>query len=76
MDEEKPLWPNPPGFPLYCTVQQAADIAGVSYGMMKAMVDDAFDPIPHICVGGKKKLIRTSALPEYLRKKEVNGCSA
>lgn len=70
MEEQLTSWPNPPNLPLYCTVQQAADIGGVSYELMKTWVEDPFDGLPYILVGRKKKLIRTSALPEYMRRKE------
>lgn len=59
------------GVPLYVTVQQAADIAGVSYGYMKELAENVLDPIPHIEVGRKKKLIRASAIPEWMEKREV-----
>lgn len=70
MEGQIQSWPNPVELPLYVTVQKAADIAGVSYEQMKDWVEDAFDPLPHIVVGRKKKLIRTSALPGYLMGKE------
>ena len=36
---------------------------------MRAFVNSTVDPIPHI-KSGKKKLIRVSAIAEYLEKKE------
>lgn len=63
-------WPVPPEWPLYVSVDQAAKIAGVSYDLMRKWADAQRDPVPHITVGRKKKLVRVAALPAYLEKKE------
>lgn len=52
------------------TVERAAKIAGVSYEMMRAWADRAVDPIPHIRTG-RKKLIRTAAIPGFARGFEI-----
>lgn len=64
-------WPVPVGLPLYVSVAKAAEIAGVSYETMQAWANDQSDPVPHIRVGRAKKLIRTAALPGYMRKREA-----
>lgn len=74
MDEPKEAawaWPSPPEWPLYVTVERAAEIAGVSRDTMYAWANAAVDPVPHIAAGRAKKLIRVAALPEYLRRKEA-----
>ena len=58
-------WPNPPQWPLYVTVEQAAEIAGVSRETMYAWVNAAANPIPHLRAGRSKKLVRTAAIPAY-----------
>lgn len=68
---EEASWPNPTKWPLYVSVQQAADIAGVSYETMSAWANAAADPIPHLRAGRAKKLIRTAAIPEYAMRKEA-----
>ncbi len=67
MTEDKPAsgippgsWPVPLGLPLYVTVEQAAKLAGIGR-----------DRIPQMRVGRAKTLIRTSAIPEYLRRRET-----
>ena len=55
--------------PMYGSVQQAADIAGVPYELIAQMASRKADPLPHI-KRGKKRLIRVSALAEWLRKEE------
>lgn len=55
--------------PLYVPIKAAANYAGVGEDMMRAFVNSTVDPIPHI-KSGKKKLIRVSAIAEYLEKKE------
>lgn len=62
-------WPVPTEWPLYVSVQRAADIAGVSYELMSEWVNATSNPIPHIR-SGRKKLIRVSAIPEYMEAKE------
>ncbi len=64
-------WPVPPEWPLYVTIERAAEIAGVSYQTMSAWANARTDPIPHIAVGRAKKLIRTAAIPEYAMTKEM-----
>ena len=51
------------------TYQAAAHYAGIGEDLMRAFVNSTVDPIPHI-KSGKKKLIRVSAIAEYLEKKE------
>lgn len=63
-------WPNPTEWPLYVSIEDAAEIAGVGRDVMYAWANDATDPIPHLVIGKKKKLIRTAALPEYLMSRE------
>lgn len=65
--------PNSLELPLYVSANKAAELAGVSEGTMRAWMDAVADPIPHIRLGkkGGKKLIRTAAIPEYLRRKET-----
>lgn len=64
------LWPVPTNWPLYVPVSQAAEIAGVSYELMRKWVDAVGDHIPYIQAGRNKKLVRVAAIPEYLMKKE------
>lgn len=66
-------WPNSLELPLYVSIDQAAELAGVAREVMAAWVDAVADPIPHIRVGakGRKRLIRTAAIPEYMRRKET-----
>lgn len=75
MEDEKrteaaPYWPNPPEWPLYVTVERAAQIAGVSYATMSAWANSRTDPIPHMTMGRAKKLIRTAAIPGYMAARE------
>lgn len=63
-------WPSPIEWPLYVSVERAAEIAGVRYATMRQWADDVANPIPHIEIGRKKKLIRVAAIPEYMRGKE------
>lgn len=62
--------PGPPELPLYVSVERAAKLAGLSYEKVSEWVSAAVDPLPHICVGKSKKLVRVAALPEYARRKE------
>lgn len=55
--------------PLYVPIKTAAHYAGIGEDMMRAFVNSPVDPIPYI-KSGKKKLIRVSAIAEYLEKKE------
>lgn len=78
MAEEKPAsgipsgtWPVPPGLPLYVSVEQAAKLAGIGRDLMYEYVRSRADPIPQMRVGRSKTLIRTSAIPEYLRRRET-----
>ncbi len=74
MAEAEPIqWPNSLELPLYVSVDRAAKLAGVGKDTMRAWMNAVADPIPHICLGGKggKKLIRTAAIPEYMRRKET-----
>ncbi len=58
------------GAPLYVSVKRAAALSGISAATLYEWAHDARDPIPHI-MSGRKILIRTAALPEYLRRKET-----
>lgn len=71
--EVTPVWPNPIELPLYVPVHKAAQLAGVSYELMRKWVDTKINPIPHIRVGKtmSKALVRTAAIPEYLQTKEI-----
>lgn len=64
-------WPVPPGLPLYVSVEQAAKLAGIGRDLMYEYVRSRADPIPQMRVGRSKTLIRTSAIPEYMRRKET-----
>ena len=64
-------WPVPPGLPLYVSVEQAAKLAGVGRDLMYEYVRSRADPIPQMRVGRSKTLIRTSAIPEYMRRRET-----
>lgn len=64
-------WPVPPGLPLYVTVEQAAKLAGIGRDLMYEYVRSRADPIPQMRVGRSKTLIRTSAIPEYMRRRET-----
>ncbi|MGO5362424.1 helix-turn-helix domain-containing protein [Collinsella bouchesdurhonensis] len=64
-------WPVPPGLPLYVSVEQAAKLAGIGRDLMYEYVNSRADPIPQMRVGRSKTLIRTSAIPEYLRRRET-----
>lgn len=66
-----PGWPIPPEWPLYVSIDRAAEIAGVSYELMRQWADAQLDPVPHIRVGRAKKLVRVASLPDYMRKKEA-----
>ena len=68
MESAAQAWTVPPEWPLYVSVERAAEIAGVSYELMRKWTDDQADPVPHIPVGatGKKKLVRVAALPGYM----------
>lgn len=69
-EERAATWPNPTEWPLYVTVERAAEIAGVSYATMSAWANARIDPIPHIAAG-RKKLVRTAAIPAYAMTKEA-----
>lgn len=78
MEEDKPAsgippgsWPVPLGLPLYVSVEQAAKLAGIARDRMYEYVNSSADPIPQMRVGKGRTLIRTSAIPEYLRRRET-----
>lgn len=64
-------WPVPLGLPLYVSVEQAAKLAGIARDRMYEYVNSRADPIPQMRVGKGRTLIRTSAIPEYLRRRET-----
>ena len=64
-------WPVPLGLPLYVSVEQAAKLAGIARDRMYGYVNSRADPIPQMRVGKGRTLIRTSAIPEYLRRRET-----
>lgn len=64
-------WPVPPGLQLYVSVEQAAKLAGIGRDLMYEYVRSRADPIPQMRVGRSKTLIRTSAIPEYMRRRET-----
>lgn len=64
-------WPVPLGLPLYVSVKQAAKLAGIASDRMYEYVNSRADPIPQMRVGKGRTLIRTSAIPEYLRRRET-----
>ena len=64
-------WPVPPGLPLYVSVERAAKLAGIGRDLMYEYVRSRADPIPQMRVGRAKTLIRTSAIPEYMRRRET-----
>lgn len=64
-------WPVPLGLPLYVSVEQAAKLAGIARDRMYEYVNSRADPIPQMRVGRSKTLIRTSAIPEYMRRRET-----
>lgn len=64
-------WPVPPGLPLYVSVEQAAKLAGIGRDLMYEYVRSRADPIPQMRGGRSKTLIRTSAIPEYMRRRET-----
>ncbi|WP_373097040.1 helix-turn-helix domain-containing protein [Collinsella bouchesdurhonensis] len=64
-------WPVPLGLPLYVTVEQAAKLAGIGRDLMYEYVRSRADPIPQMRVGRSKTLIRTSAIPDYMRRRET-----
>lgn len=78
MEEDKPAsgippgsWPVPLGLPLYVSVEQAAKLAGIARDRMYEYVNSRADPIPQMRVGKGRTLVRTSAIPEYLRRRET-----
>lgn len=78
MAEDKPAsgippgtWPVPLGLPLYVSVEQAAKLAGIGRDRMYEYVNSRADPIPQMRVGKGRTLIRTSAIPEYMRRRET-----
>lgn len=64
-------WPVPLGLPLYVSVEQAAELAGIARNLMYEYVNSRADPIPQMRVGKGRTLIRTSAIPEYMRRRET-----
>ena len=64
-------WPVPPGLPLYVSVEQAAKLAGIGRDLMYEYGRSRADPIQQMRVGRSKTLIRTSAIPEYMRRRET-----
>ena len=79
MEEDKPAsgippgtWPVSLGLPLYVSVEQAAKLAGIARDRMYEYVNSRADPIPQMRVGKGRTLIRTSAIPEYLRRRETS----
>lgn len=64
-------WPVAMGLPLYVSVEQAAKLAGIGRDRMYEYVNSRADPIPQMRVGRSKTLIRTSAIPEYMRRRET-----
>lgn len=64
-------WPVPLDLPLYVSVERAARLAGIGRDRMYEYVNSRADPIPQMRVGRSKTLIRTSAIPEYLRRRET-----
>lgn len=64
-------WPVPLELPLYVSVEQAAKLAGIARDRMYEYVNSRADPIPQMRVGKGRTLIRTSAIPEYLRRRET-----
>lgn len=78
MEDQKPAlgippgsWPVPLGLPLYVSVERAAKLAGIGRDLMYEYVNSRADPIPQMRVGRSKTLIRTSAIPEYMRRRET-----
>lgn len=69
-EQAAPYWPNPPEWPLYVSIERAAQIAGVSYATMSAWANSRTDPIPHMNMGRAKKLVRTAAIPAYMAARE------
>lgn len=67
--ESTTAWPVAPGMPLYVTIDQAAEITGVSRARLREWADDRARPIPQMRPG-KKVLLRTAALPAYLEGRE------
>ena len=65
--------PAPPQVPLYVTVEQAAELAGVSVHRMREYACSSTDPIPQIACGRAKRLIRAAALPGYLARREAGA---
>ncbi|MGN8903973.1 helix-turn-helix domain-containing protein [Collinsella sp. HCP28S3_E5] len=63
-------WPVPLDLPLYVSVEQAAKLAGIARDRMYEYVNSRADPIPQMRAGKGRTLIRTSAIPEYLKRKE------
>ncbi len=64
-------WPVPLDLPLYVSVERAARLAGIGRDRMYEYVNSRADPIPQMRVGRGRTLIRTSAIPEYLRRRET-----
>lgn len=64
-------WPVPLDLPLYVSVEQAAKLAGIARDRMYEYMNSRADPIPQMKVGKGRTLIRTSAIPEYLKRKET-----
>lgn len=67
---EPAAWPLPTGMKLYVSIDQAAEITGVSRDRLRRWAADRVDPIPQLQCGSKV-LLRTAALPAYLARKEA-----
>lgn len=52
-------------YPLYITVQQAAEMSGIGEKQIRDWLNGS-NPMPFIRIG-TKRLIQRDALPEYLR---------
>lgn len=59
------------GLMMPVSVEQAAKLAGIGRDLMYEYVRSRADPIPQMRVGRSKTLIRTSAIPEYMRRRET-----
>ncbi len=58
-------------FPLYLSVEQAAEFSGIGQKTLRDMMNSA-DPPPFLKIGAKR-LIQRDAFPKYLeRKQEVH----
>ena len=68
--ESATAWPVAPGMPLYVTINEAAEITGVSRAKLREWAYDKGRPIPQMRPGNKVLLLRTAALPAYLEGRE------